>query len=198
MRWSLPCRDAAYRSVRSIRGPTQHSVSTQRPRSLDRTDKTDVVRGTFPQQRQNRHRSSAEQAALPLLSPVIARGSVASWSMAPRRGCCSLRDSEPTRLRGKVQLQDIRLQQCRGHRQQLDGMHGAAAYLYQGGFPFGLIWPKSSGLERDMLLSLLRHCVHVGSEIVIKRARPFGFHVSLQSKSAAPAKRLPETQVVRG
>ena len=27
------------------------------------------------------------------------------------------------------------------------------------------------GLERDMLLSLLRHCVHVGAEIVIKRSR---------------------------
>ena len=27
------------------------------------------------------------------------------------------------------------------------------------------------GLERDMLLSLLRHSVHVGAEIVIKRSR---------------------------
>ncbi|CAE7393752.1 unnamed protein product, partial [Symbiodinium necroappetens] len=65
-------------------------------------------------------------------------GSVSSWSVVPRRGCCS----------------------------------GAMA---------------TESLERDMLLSLLRHCVHVGAEIVIKRSRLMHILVEQQGEPAKQA-----------
>lgn len=65
-------------------------------------------------------------------------GSVSSWSVAPRRGCCS----------------------------------GAMA---------------TESLERDMLLSLLRHSVHVGAEIVIKRSRLMHILVEQQGEPAKQA-----------